>query len=133
MRILRSSRALAALLLAILLAGRMAVPAGWMPVRTADGFSVMLCSGSGPAGGGQAWVDSSGTLHHGQKPAGHGETKDPCPFGAVSAPVALAMAPAIPPLLPAAAPPAAPPPQSRPKGRGLAAPPPPATGPPLSA
>ena len=129
---LRSSRALVALLLAVLLAGRMVVPAGWMPVRTAQGITVTLCSGSGLAGA-EGWIDAAGKLHRGAKPAGHAEPKDPCPFGAISAPAALPAAPALPALAPAlgALIPALP--LAVAIGRGLAAPPPPATGPPHSA
>lgn len=128
------SRVLTALLLAVLLCGKLLVPSGWMPVQTQRGLTIMLCSGNGPA---EAWVDEAGQLHQGHKPGdgGKGEpgAKDPCPYGALNVPVdvpaALALAAplaptsaVIPPLTRAVA-----------VGRGLAAPPPPATGPPVSA
>ncbi|MFC3173089.1 hypothetical protein ACFOD9_02370 [Novosphingobium bradum] len=130
MKPLRSSRALVALLLAVLLAGRMVVPTGWMPVRTGEGFAIMLCSGSGA---GQAWVDTAGKLHQGHKPEGKSEAKDPCPYGAISAPAALPAAPQLAALAPVPSPAPAPALPGVAVGRGLAAPPPPATGPPLSA
>lgn len=133
------SRAFTALLLAVVLCGKLLVPSGWMPVSTQAGLTIMLCSGDGPA---QAWVDSAGKLHHGHKPndstkgdgtKDHSSGKDPCPYGALTAPAAIpaALALAAPPL-PSA--PAVPPPaRAVAVGRGLAAPPPPATGPPVSA
>jgi len=127
---LRHSRALVALLLAVLLAGRLAVPAGWMPVRTDTGFAIMLCSGTGPSEG---WIDAAGKLHRGHKPSGESEAKDPCPFGALTAALALPAAPA---LAVIALPALAALPLFSPAvaiGCGLAAPPPPATGPPASA
>jgi hypothetical protein len=132
MTALRSSRALVALLLALLLAGRMVVPTGWMPVRTEQGLTIMLCSGSGS---GEAWVDAAGKLHRGRNPAqgGKGEPKDPCPFGAISAPAALPAGPVLAALAPIPAQAPAPAPRVVTIGRGLAAPPPPATGPPYSA
>lgn len=128
---LRPSRALVALLLAVLLAGRLIVPTGWMPVRTSEGgFTIMLCSGSGPAEG---WIDNTGQLHKGHKPQGQSESKDPCPFGAITAAVTLPAAPALAAALPAPAPASPRPGHAVTVGHGLAAPPPPATGPPLSA
>ena len=128
---LRSSRALVALLLAVLLAGRLVVPTGWMPVRTdSGGFSIMLCSGTGPTEG---WIDSAGQLHKGHKPAGQSESKDPCPFGAITAALTLPVVAALAPLAPLALAVPALPLRTVAVGRGLAAPPPPATGPPHSA
>lgn len=127
---LRNSRALVALLLTVLLAGRMVVPTGWMPVRTAEGLTIMLCSG---ADAGEAWVDAGGKLHHGQQPKSKGETGDPCPFGTISAPAALPTGPALAVAQPEPIPAPARPLQAVAIGRGLVAPPPPATGPPHSA
>lgn len=130
MTALRSSRALVALLLAALLAGRMVVPAGWMPVQTSQGFTIQLCSSSGA---GEAWVDAAGKLHRGHQPGKPAAPKDPCPFAALPMPASLGSAPAVPAMLPVASLAPAIAWQAAAIGRGLAAPPPPATGPPLSA
>lgn len=129
------SRAFTALLLAVVLCGKLLVPSGWMPVSTQGGLTVVLCSGDGRT---EAWVDQAGTLHEGLKP-GDGskgndhDGKDPCPYGALAAPVdtpeTLALAAPLAPTAPVT-------PLDRATiavGRGLAAPPPPSTGPPVSA
>ncbi len=130
MRGLLHSRALTALLLALLLAGRLVAPAGWMPVAAERGIAFVLCSSEGPA---PVWLDAAGKLHKGkQDGAGH-KAAESCPFGALSAPLDFAGGPVLAaPLAPVAhniAGRAA----AVAIGRGLAAPPPPATGPPLFA
>ena len=124
-------RALATVLLTAVLLGKVLVPGGWMPVQTPRGIELALCSGEAPL---HLWLDDAGKVHTGKQPSGHQDTaKDPCPYGALNAAVHLADGPVLGP----------PPPTSTPAAprlaatvsiwRGLAAPPPPATGPPLSA
>lgn len=133
----RISRPLLALL-ALAFAVRALVPMGWMPVRAADGVVLEICSGRTPGGtlqqrgAAQALLDKAlaGTADHQQD---DGSAKDPlCAFTGLGA-AALA----APPLAKAATPPAAasvpPLPLTVSAGRGLPAPPPPATGPPLDA
>jgi hypothetical protein len=131
MRALLRSRALSALLLAAVLLGRLLVPGGWMPERTAQGFAIAMCSGSGPM---QAWLDQGGHLHSGKPDKPNDDhAKDPCPYGALSAAGQVPAGPAAEaPVLAAVEAPAQPA-RAVAIGRGLAAPPPFATGPPLSA
>jgi hypothetical protein len=117
---------LAWLLIAFALLMRAAVPAGWMPVASANGPTITLCTGLGMV---EAWFDASGKIHksaphHGEKESGA------CAFSGLG----LALDVAAPPYLPGTI---AERPASAPAthladavGRGLAAPPPPATGPP---
>lgn len=117
------------LLVALALLVKAAVPVGWMPF-TEDGVTrITLCTGYGMV---EAWLDEDGNLHQEAPDDGDHQGKDqPCSFAAAAtamhgvagngdaaAPVSVALRPDL------ARPPAAP-------GRGLAAPPPPATGPPL--
>lgn len=116
-----------ALLVGALLAHAL-TPEGWMPAASAaGGIQFTLCPGAGPA---HVMVQTAdGKMHH--KPAGKGRAGDhPCTFAGVglgdaTPPVPTVRTPerldTLAPLIPAAG--AIP-------GRGLAAPPPPATGPP---
>ena len=123
------NRALALWIVACALMLRIVVPAGWMPMTGADGLTrIQLCTGQGMV---EAFVDRTTGAIHEKAPAKPGKTGQPCAFAGL----AFAFdAPALP-LLAAPARIAAigavahvfaiiP-------GRGLAAPPPPATGPPL--
>jgi hypothetical protein len=126
------------LMAAILLAAhfmRIAVPQGWMPMQTADGWRITLCSGSGPME--MAPQMAMPVMHampqgHDHRPD-HGTAEHPCAFSAL----AMALAEPVAPTLDVPAPL----PVARPAGialavtigRGLAAPPPPATGPPAAA
>lgn len=105
---------------------RLLVPAGWMPASE-RGLAITLCTGTGAQ---QAWVDGQGKIHKG-KP-GEGQADHPCVFAGVAALLDLPSGIDLPaaPLVFAAAPPlfagtvvAI--------GHGLAAPPPPSTGPPI--
>lgn len=107
---------------------RLAVPAGFMPMADAHGrVTIMPCPGTMPAA---ATPHHGGKVHH--QP--DGEPAKPCAF-------ALSLAPASdPPIAVAVMPPlasveVAPPIRATrgAPGRGLAAPPPPATGPPALA
>jgi len=106
---------------------RIAIPEGWMPVTDAGGWRLTICTGMGPL---EMMADMPGMGHH-KAPAGQDQGDHPCTFAG------LGMAAALPDLPPAPDLPAA---ISVPTlimlgivavGRGLAAPPPPATGPPI--
>lgn len=130
----RRCSAIALLLVACALLLRVAIPGGWMPAQGADGLvRITLCTGMGQV---EAWLGDDGRIHRkapGQKTPGKGEPKtdQPCTFAGLIAP-ALDAAPIEPPRpafaardpLPAFAT------QQVAIGRGLAAPPPPPTGPP---
>ncbi len=122
--------ALGGLMLMLLL--RVLVPSGWMPVATPNGgFAVTLCIDGGAV---SAWIDADGRLHQAAK--ADGPSKDmpgkdaPCAFAATGLPPlpALTIDVAARVAMVVAAP------LRRETvvaiGRGLAAPPPPATGPP---
>lgn len=113
--------ALALIACALLL--RIAVPGGWMPGE--QGRWIELCTAQGSL---TAFVDARGKLHHGD-PADAEKAKQHCAFaglgGALDRPAAVeppTVAPAYAPLPTRIA--------SASVGRGLAAPPPPSTGPP---
>ena len=132
-RIREGRGATALLLLCLAMLVRFLVPAGWMPVETASGgWAITLCSGSGPMQVTMAGPMTAAMkgMHHGSDQQGHGAGDHPCAFSS------LAMALDEPPLLAidlhklvlalwiarsgiAVS-----------IGRGLAAPPPPSTGPP---
>ncbi|MCW3835770.1 hypothetical protein ACFQ1E_05430 [Sphingomonas canadensis] len=125
----RPARGLAVALVALALAVRVLVPSGWMPSAESRGLLLTLCSS---ASGAEIFVEIEGKSGKGH---GQGEQRDnPCAFAGlgmafaatdpVPAPAApfhaQDRAPAAPALIAAI-------------GRGLAAPPPPATGPPATA
>lgn len=113
---------------------RILIPAGWMPVADAHGLRIVLCSGSGPV---QDQADHSAQGHH--SGAHHQKSDDkpmhsdqPCAFAGMALPWTGADLVALPvplPLEPLATPLAS---ELVAIGRGLAAPPPPATGPPAT-
>jgi hypothetical protein len=131
--------ALVLVLLALVLAVRMAVPTGWMPVSDADGFRFAICSSTGPVQAAmnhdRAMKMDHGAMGHESQAPEHGKTSadQPCAFAGL----ALASTPALPSLSlpPQLAATTAPPLPTHAVGvgRGLAAPPPPATGPPVLA
>ena len=115
-------------LAAFALAIRVLVPAGYMPAD-GKGLQITLCTGDGMVA---AWVDGEGNLHKGEK-APEGKGDHPCAFAGVGA-LAEVGSPADalePPALIAQVQPELP--DHAFPGRGLAAPPPPQTGPPLFA
>lgn len=114
------------LLIALALMLRVLIPAGFMPA-TGQGVAIMLCTGMGAT---TVWVDANGDIHK-QKPPADGQKDQPCAFAGFGAafdlpgfagnPIApafstAALAPAISVVVAI--------------GQGLAAPPPPSTGPP---
>lgn len=125
------NRALALWILAAALMLRVLVPTGWMPVVGGDGMTrITLCTGEGRL---VAWVDRSGEVHKQGAPKSDPRHDQPCAFSGL----ALALADAPPPAaaLPHVAPADGPAgfPRIISVGRGLSAPPPPATGPPVTA
>lgn len=119
---------------------RALIPAGWMPAHGAHGFALELCSGRTPGGDAEQLRAARALLEaalagtsQGQSDNAKSDASDqPCAFAGLAhaAPPAIApespsptpQASAIQPLALVAA-----------IGRGLPAPPPPATGPPLLA
>jgi hypothetical protein len=85
------------------LAVRMIIPTGWMPSVVAGKATITLCTGAGMV---EAWVDADGKIHK-DSPTKKSANDQPSPQ---SVPVAVLTGVAI--------------------GLGLAAPPPPAIGPP---
>lgn len=124
-RLSLSTRTRLVALLALALIVRALVPTGWMPIATDDGVRLVLCPGQGHAVAG---------MHHG---GGHGHDAPmpdhPCAFAGLGLAADTAPAPLILPLPPLAEPPAPSEVFAVAIGQGLAAPPPPATGPPTFA
>lgn len=106
---------------------RVLVPAGWMPTTGPDGMiRVALCTGTGAQ---PAWIDRAGTVHT-EMPGGGDHDPQPCGFGSLGLGLDARLIAALP--LPALAAEAVQPVarQALRIGGGLAAPPPPSTGPP---
>ena len=116
-----------ALLLSFALLAKALIPAGWLP-SDKGAFEITVCTGMGTD---SLWLDHDGNLHK-QKPAStHDEAgAEPCPYAALVAVANLPDMATVPTRfraetdliemrLPTAT-----------IGRGLAAPPPPSTGPP---
>lgn len=123
---------LALAVLACALALRMLVPEGWMPVSDAHGFRITLCAGTGPMDMTMAMPGMA--MKHGKSDHGPQPMQDhPCTFAHLGLALAEPLLPALalPPLMRAEA--LAAKPLAIAIGRGLAAPPPPATGPPALA
>jgi len=129
-------RAAALALLVCALALRLLVPAGWMPVRDARGLHLTLCSGSGPMempAGAMPGMDhamAGDAAHHGPHDRDQGMQDHACPFASLSLAITAPPLPEAPlPVRPVLTSPgeAA---FAVAIGRGLAAPPPPPTGPP---
>ena len=124
-------RAYVLAMIACALLMRMVVPQGWMPVHGANGWTITICSGTGPMR--MTMSDGPGMskgMHHQSDGKDQGSADHPCAFASFALALDLPPPPAV--LLPApivetwragtvlavAI------------GRGLAAPPPPSTGPP---
>ena len=129
----RNHRMLALAVLACAMALRMLVPEGWMPVSDGHGFRIAMCTGTGPMDMTMAMPGMA--MHHGK--AGHDQQQPmqdhPCTFVHLGLAFAEPVLPTLdlPPLARAEA--LAARPLAIAIGRGLAAPPPPATGPPTLA
>lgn len=126
----RHNRVFATVLLAAVLVAKLLIPVGWMPVQSPTGITMMLCSGDHSSA---AMMMAAGKARESQQDSGKQRgAKDTCPYGALNASTNLPAQPAIAPhgFSPAAGPVLAA--HAVGVGHGLAAPPPPATGPPLS-
>lgn len=124
MRSMTATRALALLALAFAMLSRAIIPAGWMPANT-TGYAVILCTGHGAV---QMWMDDKGELHS-NAPAEEAASDHPCAFANPGLPIlpSLALIPALLLALTGHIPGDS---GEVAIGRGLAAPPPPSTGPP---
>lgn len=114
-------------LLVLALAVRILVPSGWMPSGE-RAFALTVCTGINTQ---TIWMDSKGGLHK-QNPDDHEQAgHDPCTFSAATDVMPVAQAGRYEPEFALAT--AAHPSRTRLVGigRGLAAPPPPQTGPPV--
>jgi hypothetical protein len=133
-------RHLAPMLAALALLARMLVPAGFMPMASAQGLpTLVICPGAGPRAPmampamtmAMPGMTTGQEHKHHDAPATSHDCDHACPFGTMAAVVDLA---SLPPLLPfplaMAATRLLPSLFARP-GLGLAAPPPPKTGPPF--
>jgi len=119
---------IAIVLITLALALRVLIPSGFMPA-TGQGFAIQLCIGANAV---SAWLDSEGRIHKGE-PAPDRMADHPCAFAGLSAVLDLArdFGPlALPASISSALPLASI--GAVAVGRGLAAPPPPSTGPPAS-
>lgn len=126
-RLSRAGQGRVIALLALALFVRALVPTGWMPVATADGLGMELCAGQAMA------PQAMAGMKHGREQGKQALPDHPCAFAGLglaadTAPPLVVVALAL-----------MPPPMLAPRGlaiaigRGLAAPPPPATGPPAFA
>lgn len=126
-------RTIALALLACALALRLLIPAGWMPVHDAQGFHLTLCSGTGPEPL-PAHAAMAGMAHHGTHRHDHqhdqGMPDHPCAFAGLGMVLAEPVLPAVAPIVATVEPAIVAIPAAVAIGRGLAAPPPPPTGPP---
>lgn len=108
------------------LATRILVPAGWMPSHDLGRTTITLCTGQGMV---EAWIDADGTIHKGAPDKG-GKTAGDCVFSTLAL-TSSGSPQATNPLIPLPAGQLAFLPASAVAiGHGLAAPPPPARGPP---
>jgi hypothetical protein len=125
-------RRLALLLVACALLFRVAIPAGWMPEAHAQGITLAWCSGMGDAAPAEAGAMIAKAIGEPEAPKHKPASDQPCAFSAAAQPVAHAEPAPLP--SPAAQEPlAVHPALALFPGRGLVAPPPFATGPPLRA
>jgi hypothetical protein len=128
----RGTQLLLAAVFACALLLRLAIPDGWMPAQTAHGWRLTICTGMGP-------LDSmpAMTMDHGvhRMPAGdhHKTASSICPFSGLGMAMVDPFVPPfafVPPIFAAVSTPLH---DVVAIGRGLAAPPPPQTGPPVIA
>lgn len=78
--LIRSSQILVALLLALTLALRVLVPAGYMPEISVGSFSIVACDGFGPV----AMSKAMPGMHHGK--ADHSQMQQRCAFADLALP-----------------------------------------------
>lgn len=121
-------KVLALAVLVCALAMRLLVPQGWMPISDSHGFRFTLCSGTGPM---EMSAAMPGMASHHDK-SGHDRPMQDHPNAFANLGLTLIEPTFVAPLLMAAVA-LDPKPLTVAIGRGLAAPPPPATGPPIPA
>lgn len=127
-RLSRAGQGRVIILLALALLARALVPTGWMPVATAHGVRLELCAGQDAA------APAMAGMAHGKKEHGKQALPDhPCAFAGLGLAADSVRAPAIVSSPVVTAPLSAKGWRAVTVGRGLAAPPPPATGPPAFA
>ena len=128
LRCLRTiDRRVALALIACAVLVRVLIPAGWMPTTGADGtIRIAICTGMGAQ---TAWIDRDGKLHREAPSNGHHDPQ-PCGFGALTLGLDQTPALAIPMPFAAVGVVEMAARQTVSVGHGLAAPPPPSTGPP---
>ena len=115
-------------LIACALLMRALMPVGWMPATGADGaLHITICTGMGAQ---NIVVGADGKLHK-QMPAGGQHDQQPCGFGALALGLGATPMLAVPMLRMPASLVRPPHQQGMAIGQGLAAPPPPSTGPPI--
>lgn len=123
------------LLFACAMLVRVLIPTGWMPIADAQGFHIVLCSGAGPMtpAANVSLDHAMAGMHHDPSPEHHSQGPEhPCAFAGVTAAIeAPTLAAPLPPVRTRATP--APTRALITVGHGLAAPPPPQTGPPTFA
>jgi hypothetical protein len=125
--LIQSHKHFVSVLIVLTLLSRVLIPAGWMPSQNTGHSLITLCTGSGMV---EAWVDAKGALH--KLPVDKkGKDSGQCAFAGVGAAAKMTDLQNL--LLSAAEPESLP--FSKQShliiGLGLAAPPPPATGPPV--
>lgn len=125
-------RPFALALIALALTVRALIPTGWMPVVGEKGFAITICAGGEMQ---TMWMDGQGKLHKADpsKKKDGGTSGQDCPYASLTAaaiPALSGYAAIVP--VPAESERAGLPGEVA-IGHGLAAPPPPATGPPLTA
>ncbi len=113
-------------LIALALLARAALPAGWMPTFAGGTIQISVCSGEGRT---IMWLDKAGKTHK-SDPSGSDHKDTLCAFASVAPAID---APTVPPAIYAVAPPVLHGlhRQTAAISQGLAAPPPPQTGPPV--
>ena len=123
-------------MLALALLVRLAVPAGWMPVSDAHGTRLTICTGTGPldapshAPKHMMATPGGAGMHHAPGDHPHDGGTHVCPFTGVALALTQPVLPALALSFVVTPGVAALPHVAMTVGRGLAAPPPPATGPP---
>ncbi len=130
-RVIRTTpllRNLAVMIAMLALAVRIAIPSGWMPAGD-KAFALTVCIGMDV---GTVWLDKQGRIHKEDPGKSGGKTVDhaPCAFAANGGAAGLPTSLAGPATAPATAAPSPFPAMAVSIGHGLAAPPPPAIGPP---
>lgn len=119
-------RNLAAMMVVFALAVRIVIPSGWMPSGD-KAFAITVCTGMDIE---TVWLDKQGNIHKEEPGKGKSVDHAPCAFAGSGGPVDLPTGWAAQPVKPAAAEPLPFPAMTVSVGHGLAAPPPPAIGPP---